>query len=205
MATRKFDCERGIVVEGRDKDFKADGYNNRGDAEISLYNQQPQFLGETLRLFTFCANLLSSPLMRSSYPSSDDSSLGTLPRDLLRFLSTAAAGGIPFCCVGRGGGSGDTLTARTVLLADEPLLSAETCRCEALAAGRIVLELSSETFPAKVFGGDNFRGEAGFFFGESGGRGGMGGFGGGWRSKPPSKSLSQSSSSVVGGVPWLPM
>jgi hypothetical protein len=180
MATRKFDCERGIVVEGRDKDFKSDGYNNRGDAEISLYNQQPPpFGGMTLRLFTFCANLLSSPLMRSSYPSSDDSSLGTLPRDLLRFLSTAVGRGIVLCWpVGRGGGSGDTLTARTVLLADEPLLSAETCRCEVLAAGRIVLELSSETFPVDVFGGDNFRGEAGCFFGERGGRGGTGGWGG---------------------------
>ena len=167
-------------------------------------NQQPTVSGVTLRLFTFWANLLSSPLMRSSYPSSDDSSLAAnVLRDLLRFLSTAGAFGIGLSGVGRGG-SGATLTARTVLLADEPLLSAEACRCVPLAAGRIVLELSSEMFPVDVLGGDNFRGDAGvFFFGESGGRGGM--VGGERRSKPPSKSLSQSSSSVVGGVWWLPM
>ena len=103
-------------------------------------------------------------------------------------------------------GNGDTLTALTVLLLDDVLLSADAfldCDARDTVAGRIVLELSSETFPADSFGGDNFRGEEGVFFGDKGGRGGIGGgeVTCGDRSvKPPSKSLSQSSSSVVGGV-----
>jgi hypothetical protein len=64
------------------------------------------------------------------------------------------------------------------------------------------LELSSETFPVDIFGGDNFRGEEGIFFGDKGGSGGIGGDAtcGDRNVNPPSKSLSQSSSSVVGGV-----
>lgn len=104
-------------------------------------------------------------------------------------------------------GNGDTLTALTVLPFDEELLSVDTMRdCDdrETVAGRIVLELSSETFPADNFGGDNFRGDD--FFGDNGGSGGMEGIGGveledascGDRNvSPPSKSLSQSSSSLL--------
>jgi hypothetical protein len=106
-------------------------------------------------------------------------------------------------------GNGDTLTALTVLLLDDVLLSVDTfldCDARDTVAGRIVLELSSETFPADNFGGDNFRGEEGVFFGDKGGRGGIGGEDvtcGDLKVNPPSKSLSQSSSSVVGGVTRL--
>jgi hypothetical protein len=74
-------------------------------------------------------------------------------------------------------------------------------------AGRIVFELSSDIFPAvKDFGGDNLRGEEGVFRGERGGKGGIGTDAscGDRRVKPPSKSLSQSSSSG-GGVVLLPI
>jgi hypothetical protein len=70
-------------------------------------------------------------------------------------------------------GNGDTLTALTVLLLDEALLSVDTfleCGDRVIVAGRIVLELSSETFPVDVFGGDNLRGEEGVFLGDNGGR-----------------------------------
>jgi hypothetical protein len=40
-------------------------------------------------------------------------------------------------------------------------------------AGLIVLELSSDTFPVEAFGGDNFRGEDGLFFGDKGGNEGI--------------------------------
>jgi hypothetical protein len=65
----------------------------------------------------------------------------------------------------------------------------------------MVLELSSETFPAvNDFGGDNFRGEDAGFLGERGGNGGIGAetICGDRKVRPPSKSLSQSSSSVLG-------
>ena len=97
----------------------------------------------------------------------------TLVRVWLRFFNSAGAVfGICFLRVGRGG-SGET---RTVLLLDDALLSAETCLDWALldpGAGRMVLELSSDTFPADNFGGDNFRGDSGVFFGDNGGSGGM--------------------------------
>ena len=63
------------------------------------------------------------------------------------------------------------------------------------------MELSSETFPTvKDFGGDNFLGDGVVFLGERGGNGGMGGETscGDRKVRPPSKSLSQSSSSVFG-------
>jgi hypothetical protein len=112
-------------------------------------------------------------------------------------------------------GNGDTLTALTVFPFDDELLSVETIRdCDdrETVAGRIVLELSSDTLPADIFGGDNFRGDD--FFGDNGGSGGIAGTEGmelvegveladascGDRKvNPPSKSLSQSSSSLVSG------
>jgi len=101
-------------------------------------------------------------------------------------------------------GEGDKLTALMVLPFEETLLSAETflvCDGREDSAGRIVFELSSEKFPAvKDFGGDNFRGEGPVFFGDRGGNGGIsaGTICADLNVKPPSKSLSQSSSSVFG-------
>jgi len=104
-------------------------------------------------------------------------------------------------------GKGDTLTALTVLPFEEELLSVDTIRdCDDrdTVAGRIVLELSSDTLPADNFGGDNLRGDD--FFGDNGGRGGIDDIAGveledascGDRNvSPPSKSLSQSSSSLL--------
>jgi hypothetical protein len=109
-------------------------------------------------------------------------------------------------------GNGDTLTALTVFPFDELLLSVDTIRdCDDrdTVAGRIVLELSSDTFPADNFGGDNFRSDD--FFGDNGGSGGTDGTElvegveladascGDRKVNPPSKSLSQSSSSLVSG------
>ena len=158
-------------------------------------------------------NLLSSPLMRSSYPSSDRSSRLVIFRLFERFLAPVFVlrAGLDLFIIG----NGETLIALTVLLLEDGLLSVETCLdCDDrdTVAGRIVLELSSEMFPVDIFGGESFRGEGGFFFSERGGSCGIGGGGGGGGGggfcgdrnvKPPSKSLSQSSSSVVGGIAWL--
>ena len=112
-------------------------------------------------------------------------------------------------------GNGDTLTALTVFPFDDALLSVDTIRdCDDrdTVAGRMVFELSSDTFPADNLGGDNFRAEA--FFGDNGGRGGIEGIEGAelvdascgdLKVNPPSKSLSQSSSSLVVGTLSLPM
>jgi len=45
MATCKFDCERGIVVDGRDSDLRSDGYNNRGEEEMSRYRSEQAISG----------------------------------------------------------------------------------------------------------------------------------------------------------------
>ena len=148
------------------------------------------------------ANLLSSPLMRSSYPSSDKSSRLIVLRPLERFLIFVNLFEDTFCRLGMGR-RGKTLTARIVFPLDDVLLSTDTLRDEedrAESGGRIVLELSSEILPVKAFGGESFRGDGDVFFGEYGGNGGRGAeLVWGERSvNPPSKSLSQSSSSVAG-------
>lgn len=69
---------------------------------------------------------------------------------------------------------GNTSTALMVLALEDVLLSADVfLDCEDLDVdeGRIVLELSSETFPVNIFGGDSLRGDDGVFFGDSGGNG----------------------------------
>ena len=98
------------------------------------------------------------------------------------------------------------MTALTVLPLDDVLLSTEAflvSEDRAVVVGRMVLELSSETFPVDALGGESFRGDEGPFLGGKGGNGGSGADTtcGDRRVNPPSKSLSQSSSSVVDDVP----
>jgi hypothetical protein len=88
----------------------------------------------------------------------------TILRFLERFLMLVLVFGTGFALfvIGNGG----TLTALTVLPFDDVLLSTETFLDwddVEVVAGRIVLELSSETFPVDNFGGDSFRGEEGVF------------------------------------------
>jgi hypothetical protein len=182
-------------------------------------------MGEhTLRLLIFIANLLSSPLMRSSYPSSLKSpELKVFLLFTLLFFS-----GLLVLSPGDNTpeDNGNGLTALIVLppLVDELVLSVDTfllCALDeivvlrdAVVAGLIVFELSSEMLPVDTFGGDNdFRGDD--FLGERGGKGGileekaveeaLDRSLGDRKVRPPSKSLSQSSSSVVDGVAWLDM
>jgi hypothetical protein len=123
-------------------------------------------------------------------------------RFLLAAPETVFGGGLILLCTGEG----DKLTALIVLPLEETLLSTETflvCEGREDKTGRIVFELSSEKFPAvNDFGGDNFRGEEGVFLGDKGGNGGIGADAvcGDLNVNPPSKSLSQSSSSVFAGV-----